>query len=364
MGAKRQVWFWFTPLCSLQSAQAVNPGPRRSGCSPAWSGAWQREGRGHRTLPGQASLQKHLLKKLQLHPKENQCRERSPVWVCRRMVAGSRGNACGCREPSTSTRSPCCQALASTSARPHQAHLRVPGRDGWLGKATGTGAPVPGRRALTPSVGTMGCWRVPSTVLAFLLLLRPLPSAACPAACHCSSGEVDCSQHALSEVPRNLSTNTSTLWLGYNFITVLGPRSFPLLPGLLLLSLPHNRLEQIHSRALVGLRALKELDLSHNYLTVLTSETFLPLTSLAMLNLGSNRLGELEPRVLRALPQLQALLLQDNPWVCSCGILPLWRWLSHNTEKVRGECPENRVPKPPTHSTLAGHPAGAEAGPS
>ncbi|NXN64773.1 LRC26 protein, partial [Himantopus himantopus] len=181
----------------------------------------------------------------------------------------------------------------------------------------------------------MRCWGGPSTVLACLLLLRPLPSPACPAACRCSSGEVDCSAHALREVPQSLSTNTSALWLGYNFITVLGPHSFPALPGLLVLSLPHNRLGLIHSQALVGLGALQELDLSNNYLTVLTPETFLPLTSLATLNLGSNRLEELEPGVLRSLPQLQALLLQDNPWVCSCGILPLWRWLSHNREKVQ-----------------------------
>ncbi|KFP69882.1 Leucine-rich repeat-containing protein 26, partial [Acanthisitta chloris] len=92
---------------------------------------------------------------------------------------------------------------------------------------------------------------------------------------------------------------------------------------------------RIHSRALLGLGALRELDLSHNYLTALTPDTFLPLTGLATLNLGSNRLGELEPGVLAALPQLQALLLQDNPWVCSCSILPLWRWLSHHREKVR-----------------------------
>ncbi|XP_010305770.2 leucine-rich repeat-containing protein 26 [Balearica regulorum gibbericeps] len=181
----------------------------------------------------------------------------------------------------------------------------------------------------------MGCWRGPSTVLVCLLLLHPLPSPACPAACRCSSGEVDCSEHGLREVPQSLSANTSTLWLGYNFITVLGPRSFPPLPGLLLLSLPHNHLELIHSQALVGLGALQELDLSNNYLTVLSTETFLPLTKLAKLNLGSNRLRELEPEVLRALPQLRALLLQDNPWVCSCSILPLWRWLSHNREKVR-----------------------------
>ncbi|NXB98687.1 LRC26 protein, partial [Orthonyx spaldingii] len=172
-------------------------------------------------------------------------------------------------------------------------------------------------------------------VLALLLLLWPPPSPACPAACRCSPAEADCAERGLREVPWSLWANTSALWLSYNFITVLGPRSFPALPGLRLLSLAHNRLELIHGRALLGLGALRELDLSHNRLTLLTPETFLPLTSLATLNLGGNRLGELEPAVPGALPQLRALLLQDNPWVCSCGILPLWRWLSHNREKVR-----------------------------
>ncbi|NWR34105.1 LRC26 protein, partial [Tachuris rubrigastra] len=181
----------------------------------------------------------------------------------------------------------------------------------------------------------MSCWRVPGPVLSLLLLLHPPPSPACPAACRCSPGEVDCSERGLRDVPWSLSTNTSTLWLGYNFITVLGPRSFPPLPRLRLLSLPHNRLELIHGQALLGLGELQELDLSHNYLSVLSPETFLPLASLATLNLGSNRLEELEPVVLSVLPQLQALLLQDNPWVCSCDILPLWRWLSLNREKVR-----------------------------
>ncbi|NXU48565.1 LRC26 protein, partial [Turnix velox] len=181
----------------------------------------------------------------------------------------------------------------------------------------------------------MGCWRSPRAALV-LLLLRPLPLLTCPAACRCSpSGDVDCSAHALREVPQSLATNTSALWLGYNFITALGPRSFPPLPGLLLLSLTHNRLAMIHHQALLGLGALRELDLSNNYLSVLSPETFLPLASLTTLNLGSNRLKELEPRVLQSLPQLQALLLQDNPWECSCDILPLWRWLSHNREKVQ-----------------------------
>ncbi|NXN94819.1 LRC26 protein, partial [Rhinopomastus cyanomelas] len=181
----------------------------------------------------------------------------------------------------------------------------------------------------------MGCWRVPTVVLACLLLLYPLPSPACPATCHCSSGHVDCSQHAFREVPPGLGTNTTALWLRYNFITVLGPHSFPFLPRLLLLSLSHNLLERIHSQALVGLKTLLELDLSNNYLTVLSHETFEPLTSLATLHLDSNRLRVLEPGVLGALPQLQVLTLQDNPWVCSCVVVPLWRWLNHNREKVR-----------------------------
>ncbi|NXG48679.1 LRC26 protein, partial [Psilopogon haemacephalus] len=181
----------------------------------------------------------------------------------------------------------------------------------------------------------MGCPRVPGAVLVCLLLLRPPPSAACPSACRCALGEVDCSGHGLRRVPPSLPTNTSSLWLGYNFIMVLGQRSFPPLPELLLLSLPHNRLEMIHSLALLGLEALQELDLSNNHLTSLAPETFLPLSGLTMLNLGSNRLQELEPEVLGALPQLQVLLLQNNPWVCSCSILPLWLWLSHNRQKVQ-----------------------------
>ncbi|XP_009666393.2 leucine-rich repeat-containing protein 26 [Struthio camelus] len=179
----------------------------------------------------------------------------------------------------------------------------------------------------------MGSWR--GTLLACLFLLHPLPSPACPAACRCSSGEVDCTECDLHEVPENLPANTSTLWLGYNFITILRSGSFPFLPVLLRLSLPYNHLGKIHSQALVGLGELQELDLSNNYLTALTSETFLPLTSLIVLNLGSNRLGELEPRVLYALPQLQELFLHSNPWVCTCSIQPLWHWLNLNGEKMK-----------------------------
>ncbi|XP_013038222.2 leucine-rich repeat-containing protein 26 [Anser cygnoides] len=183
----------------------------------------------------------------------------------------------------------------------------------------------------------MGVWRGPSTVLALLLLLCPLPAPACPTACRCWAGDVDCRQRALHEVPPRLPTNASTLWLGYNFIAVLRARAFPSLPALLRLSLPHNHLGMIDRQALVGLGALQELDLSNNYLAMLSPESFLPLGSLVTLNLGNNRLEELGAGVLSALPQLHELFLHGNPWVCSCSILPLWRWLGHNRDKVPEE---------------------------
>lgn len=194
----------------------------------------------------------------------------------------------------------------------------------------------------------MGVWRGPSTVLALLLLLCPLPAPACPTACRCWAGDVDCRQRALHEVPPRLPTNASTLWLGYNFIAVLRARAFPSLPALLRLSLPHNHLGMIDRQALVGLGALQELDLSNNYLAMLSPESFLPLGSLVTLNLGNNRLEELGAGVLSALPQLHELFLHGNPWVCSCSILPLWRWLGHNRDKVPGECPK----PPPAPSSL------------
>lgn len=57
---------------SLQRSQAVNARPCRAGCLPGWNSAWQREGTRAQlhTLPGQASLQKYLLKKYSSTPRK------------------------------------------------------------------------------------------------------------------------------------------------------------------------------------------------------------------------------------------------------------------------------------------------------
>ncbi|XP_019365910.1 PREDICTED: leucine-rich repeat-containing protein 26 [Gavialis gangeticus] len=196
-------------------------------------------------------------------------------------------------------------------------------------------------------------------LLTSLLLLYPLLCAACPAVCSCSSGEVDCRDHALHFVPSGLPTNASAVLLGYNRIAGLKAHTFLQQVSLLYLSLHDNVLVSIHSQALAGLGVLQELDLSNNYLVVLTAETFLPLSSLTTLNVGNNQLAQLTPDVPRTLPRLQALFLHNNalrfldtgffenlpavhlltlggnPWACSCAIWPLFFWLTHNRDKIQ-----------------------------
>lgn len=194
-----------------------------------------------------------------------------------------------------------------------------------------------------------------------LLLLPGSPSSGCPAVCTCFSGEVNCLAHGLRDVPDNLPANATTLLLDYNRLAVLRNRTFLTQSALRHLSLRSNVLVSIQGQALVGLRELQELVLIGNYLSVLQPETFLPVPSLTALSLGHNRLLTLEPEVLRATPHLQTLdihgnalpslpagllenlpalryvRLDDNPWMCSCGIHPLFHWLLKNMDKVPGE---------------------------
>lgn len=87
-----------SPACSTHR-QLI---PSRAELAAYLAGAVPGAGRDVGTVPhlaGQESLQKYLLKKVQLHPEENRVREQSPVQVCSRVSRGM--NASGCREPST-----------------------------------------------------------------------------------------------------------------------------------------------------------------------------------------------------------------------------------------------------------------------
>lgn len=165
-------------------------------------------------------------------------------------------------------------------------------------------------------------------------------------------------EHQLRFVPDSLPVNATTILLDYNRIAALRNRTFVAQKELRRLSLRSNVLVSIQCRALVGLSSLEELDLSGNYLSNLKPETFFPVPSLTTLHLEHNKILRLDPELLEALPHLQALFvhgnalvtlstgllgnlpslnhfkLDDNPWMCSCDIEPLFQWLVNNTDKV------------------------------
>ncbi|XP_069465955.1 leucine-rich repeat-containing protein 26 [Ambystoma mexicanum] len=186
-----------------------------------------------------------------------------------------------------------------------------------------------------------------------------VPSSCCPELCNCHVGRVNCTGKGLRYVPENISPLTIALLLPRNAISALRPSSFFRLDHLQRLELQINLLSQLHLQAFQGLQSLRYLDLSFNLITYLQPETFNPLTSLTTLNLGNNRIRSLDPSAFRLLPSIQELLLHNNdlhvldvsvlqkvpsaasfrldgnPWACTCQILPLWRWMDENRDKIQ-----------------------------
>ncbi|KAG8141884.1 hypothetical protein E2320_006553 [Naja naja] len=186
------------------------------------------------------------------------------------------------------------------------------------------------------------------TALTIFLFLPRFPASGCPDVCSCFLGKVNCVDRGLRLVPLQLPMNTTTLLLEHNLIATLQNGTFAAQKALRRLSLRNNVLTSIHRLALVGLHELQDLDLSDNSLSLLHPETFLPVPTLRTLTLGDNRLLRLGPEIPRALPHLRGLFLhrnalsdlpagffeslpslsyltlEGNPWICSCGLWPLF----------------------------------------
>ncbi|XP_069675072.1 leucine-rich repeat-containing protein 15-like [Periplaneta americana] len=98
---------------------------------------------------------------------------------------------------------------------------------------------------------------------------------------------------------------------------------FPALPGIVSLSLRHNKMVKIDPKAFLQLDNLKTLDLSHNMLTAegLEADVFRgpyspkdydPL-GIVVLNLGNNQITSLSSFTFEHLPNLKELRLNNNP---------------------------------------------------
>uniref|UniRef100_A0ABM0MWJ6 Leucine-rich repeat-containing G-protein coupled receptor 5-like n=1 Tax=Saccoglossus kowalevskii TaxID=10224 RepID=A0ABM0MWJ6_SACKO len=173
-----------------------------------------------------------------------------------------------------------------------------------------------------------------------ILLMNSGTLKGCPFECSCEDNDgelhVDCSHGGLSEIPSNISSDTTRLVLEYNDLITIPEHAFIDLHGLVYINLGWNGITEISAKAFVdvsnltelklhrnGLTSLpetvfdelpnlKKLDISYNSLTFLPSEIFHNLTDLTELDLSYNNLQSLNSTLFDGLNNLLELRLYGN----------------------------------------------------
>lgn len=110
-----------------------------------------------------------------------------------------------------------------------------------------------------------------------------------------------------------MSQKIERIYVEYNSIRSIGPRTFSNLPNITNLKLSDNKIGYIDDRSFSNLTKLSSLSLSNNLLTVLSADMFYGLENLKQLLLFNNFLMELKPNVFQYITNLQYLSLSVNP---------------------------------------------------
>ncbi|KAF4094187.1 hypothetical protein AMELA_G00010850 [Ameiurus melas] len=129
-------------------------------------------------------------------------------------------------------------------------------------------------------------------------------------------------------------TNLRRLYLNGNYIESLSQALFAGLQSLQYLYLEYNIIKDILPNTFNSLHNLQLLFLNNNLLRSLPDNVFGG-TMLTRLNLRNNHFSHLP--VNGVLDQLSAFVqidLQENPWECTCGIVPLKNWMELSSTSV------------------------------
>lgn len=203
----------------------------------------------------------------------------------------------------------------------------------------------------------------------------------CKNRCICEEREsvlnINCENKGLTTVGQFQAppNKVSQLFLNGNFLSRLAPNEFTNYGNVSSLHLGNNGLQEIRTGAFNGLRSLKRLHLNNNNLEVIKEDTFAGLESLEYLQADYNYISAIEPGALSKLNKLKVLILNDNlllslppnifrfvllthldlrgnrlktlpfagvlehiggimeiqleenPWNCTCDLIPLKSWL-------------------------------------
>ncbi|KAM9470983.1 SLIT and NTRK-like protein 2 [Clarias gariepinus] len=129
-------------------------------------------------------------------------------------------------------------------------------------------------------------------------------------------------------------TNLRRLYLNGNYIESLSQALFAGLQSLQYLYLEYNIIKEILPNTFNSLHNLQLLFLNNNLLRSVPDNVFGG-TMLTRLNLRNNHFSHLP--VSGVLDQLSAFVqidLQENPWECTCGIVPLKNWMELSSTSV------------------------------
>ncbi|XP_043928860.1 LOW QUALITY PROTEIN: SLIT and NTRK-like protein 1 [Protopterus annectens] len=261
------------------------------------------------------------------------------------------------------------QEKAPTSEASHKGNTKF--RENWKHKIR------PTARMVLPTVNSV--LNRPSNSV----LNNPSSDIPCPAICSCDLQtpgfglKVNCNEKEVGSLadlkPRPL--NVQELFLRGNKIPSIKRSHFMEYRSLIILDLGDNDIRIIENNTFQNLSDLRWLYLDNNYLDVLRQELFAGMHNLELLNLGFNLIHLIHPGTFNHLPNLRALMLNnnvlkslpvdvfsgvslsslslhnnylsyipvagvldqltsiikvdlhDNPWECSCNIVPLKEWV-------------------------------------
>ncbi|XP_020369217.2 SLIT and NTRK-like protein 1 [Rhincodon typus] len=205
----------------------------------------------------------------------------------------------------------------------------------------------------------------------------------CEKMCSCTEVEgvlhIDCERRGISDL-QHYSAPTSRfyqLFLHRNSLSKLFPNEFANFYNAVTLHLENNGLHDIIPGAFLGLQLLKRLHINNNKIKGFRRHTFLGLDDMEYLQADFNLLRDIDPGafhdlnelevlilndnllsslppdlfqnvpithldlrgnrlktlpydgILELIPGVAEILLEDNPWDCTCDLLPLKEWLEH-----------------------------------
>lgn len=140
--------------------------------------------------------------------------------------------------------------------------------------------------------------------------LPPPELPVCPFGCQCQLRVVQCSDLGLTEVPKNIPTDTKLLDLQNNRITELKESDFKDLNNLYALSLVNNKISKVHPKAFSPLKHIQKLYFSRNLLTGVPKN--LP-PSLVELRIHENRIKKVAEGAFSGLGSMNCIEMGGNP---------------------------------------------------